>query len=114
MSAQGVIAQYLDDLRRKGGLKGSDIANIANVSPTMAARWMSGGSSPRPATQLVLSDLHYVVERLQDTYSAAEIRIWLFARHPQLEGERAVDMINDGRAEGVLAVLDRLHADADL
>ena len=114
MSTHGAAARYLDDLRREGGLNGIDIANIANVSPATVSRWTSGTSSPHPKTQLVLSDLHYIVGRLQEYYSPAEIRIWIFARHPQLEGERAIDLINEGRSEEVLAILDRLDADAYL
>jgi uncharacterized protein (DUF2384 family) len=64
--------------------------------------------------QLVLSDLHYVVGRLQEYYNAEEIRAWLYARHPQLDGERAIDVINQEQSERVLNVLDRLDAEAYL
>lgn len=40
--------------------------------------------------------------------SPDEIRTSLYARHPQLNGERAIDLINQGLTIGVLAVLDRL------
>ena len=45
---------------------------------------------------------------LSDYYAQVEIRVWLSARHPQRGGEREIDVINVGRAEGVLAVLERL------
>lgn len=108
------VARYLDDLREAGGLKGADIANMADVSPATVSRWSSGKATPHPRTQLVLSDLHYIVERLKDYYSAGEIRMWLYARHPQLGGERAIDLINQDRSADVLAVLDRLDAGAYL
>ena len=111
---QGAVARYIDDLRQEGGLKGSDIANIANVSPATVSRWSNGKASPRPRTQLVLSDLHYIVGRLRDYYTSEEIRMWLYARHPQLGGERAIDLINDGRSEDVLGVLERLDSGAYL
>ena len=111
---RGAVARYIDELRKEGGLKGTDIANIADVSTATVSRWSNGKLSPHPRTQLVLSDLHYVVGRLRDYYSSNEIRIWLFARHPQLGGERAIDIINDGRSEEVLDILERLDSGAYL
>ena len=52
--------------------------------------------------------------RLGEYYDPKEIRAWLYARHPQLDGERAIDLIHDDRTEDVLAILDRLDADAYL
>ena len=59
-----------------------------------------------------MSDLSYVVMRLGEYYEHEEVRAWLYARHPQLEGARAVDAIRDQRTEEVIAILDRLDADA--
>lgn len=109
---QSTVTRYIDELRRAGGLKGTDIANFADVSSATVSRWKTGVQTPHPRTQLVLSDLHYIVGRLEDYYSAAEIRVWLYARHPQLNGKRAIDLITDGRSEPVLSILDRLDAEA--
>ena len=108
------VVRYIDELEKVGGLKGSDIANIAQVSKATVSRWVNGAMKPRPHMQLILSDLHYIVGRLQECYSADEIRIWLYARHPQLEGERAIDLINRGESERILNILDRLDAEAYL
>jgi uncharacterized protein (DUF2384 family) len=112
--AQGPVARYIDELREFGGLKGTDIANIVDVSKATVSRWTSGAMKPHPRTQLILSDLHYVVGRLQEYYSAEEIRTWLFARHPQLDGDRPIDLINEGQSERVLNVLERLDAEVYL
>jgi transcriptional regulator with XRE-family HTH domain len=111
---QNTFARYIDELERAGGLKGTDIANITSVSKATVSRWTKGALKPRPNTQLVLSDLYYIVRRLQEYYTAEEIRIWLYARHPQLDGERAIDLINRGQSEPVLNVLDRLDAEVYL
>jgi hypothetical protein len=111
---QSTVARYIGELERVGGLKGTDIANITSVSKATVSRWANGALKPRPHMQLILSDLHYVVGRLQEYYSPEEIRIWLYARHPQLEGERAIDLINQDNSERVLNVLDRLDAEAYL
>ena len=61
-----------------------------------------------------MSDLAHVTTRLGEYYSDDEVRAWLHARHPQLDGRRAIDLIRDGRTEEVIAILDRLDADAHL
>ena len=108
------VVQFLEHLQEAGGLKGTDIANFTGVSKATVSRWGSGKKSPHPRTQLIMSDLSYVVMRLGEYYSHEEVRAWLYARHPQLEGERAIDVIHDERTEEVIAVLDRLDADAYL
>lgn len=103
-----VISKTLDDLRERGGLKGVDVANIAKVSKATVTRWSAGTHAPQPRTQLVLSDLRYVVERLAEFYAADEIRVWLNARNELLGGERAIDLIHDGRTEAVIEAIERL------
>lgn len=112
LKAELGFAHYLEDLRLTAGLKNVDIANIADVSEATVSRWSKGQALPHPRTQLMLSDLHYVVNRLSDAYTRDEIRLWLYARHPQLAGERAMDMVAAGRTEDVLTVIERLDAAA--
>lgn len=69
---------------------------------------------PHPQTQLIMSDLSYVVARLSEYYGQEEVRAWLYSGHPQLEGESPIDLIRDQRTQEVIAVLDRLDADAYL
>src|SRR4030081_3049292 len=102
------VSKIIEDLRDRGGLKGSDVANIAAVSPATVSRWTSGRAFPRPKTQLLISDLRYVVARLSEFYSPDETRIWLYAKHPLLGGERAIDLIHAGRADEVLGGIEGL------
>lgn len=111
MSIQKPVARFLSDLETAGGLRGVDIANFSEVSNATVSRWNNGHKSPHPRTQLALSDLHYVVMRLSEYYTAEETRAWLYAKHPQLAGERANDLVHQDRSEEVLNILDRLDAD---
>ncbi len=108
------VVRFLNDLQEMGGLKGTDIANFTDVSKATVSRWSNGLKSPHSRTQLVLSDLHYVVMRLSEYYNSEEIRAWLYARHPQLDGKRAIDVIHEDQSELVINILDRLDADAYL
>lgn len=103
------VAKILDDLRDRGGLKGTDVANMTSVSPATVSRWITGKAFPQPRTQLLISDLRYVVDRLAEFYTPDETRIWLYARHPLLSGERAIDLIHEGRTAEVLSVIEGLY-----
>lgn len=103
------VAAIIDDLRQRGGLKGTDVANIAAVSPATVSRWTSGASFPHPKTQLLISDLRYVVDRLAEFYDPEGTRVWLYSKHRLLNGERAIDLIHAGRADEVLAVIESLN-----
>jgi transcriptional regulator with XRE-family HTH domain len=102
------VAKIIDDLRDRGGLKGTDVANIAAVSPATVSRWTTGKALPHPKTQLIISDLRYVVDRLSEFYSPEETRLWLYSKHRLLDGKRAIDLINQGQADKVLAVIESL------
>lgn len=104
----GAVARIVDDLRTRGGIKGTDLANITEVSQATVSRWAAGKASPHPKTQLVISDLKYVVDRLADFYTPEETRIWLYAKHPLMDGGRAIDLIHDGQTDRVLTVIESL------
>jgi uncharacterized protein (DUF2384 family) len=113
-AAMNSIARSLNDIERLGGLRGTDIANLTAVSKATVHRWRVGTARPQPKNELVLADLVYVIKRLEDYYTDEEIRTWLYARHPQLNGERAVDMIHQSRTIEVLNILNRLDSDGYL
>ena len=104
------VSKTLDDLRLRGGLSGVDVANVSEVSKATVSRWSTGKAAPQPKTQLVLSDLRYVVDCLSEFYTPDETRVWLYSRNALLDGERAMDLIHQGRTEDVLIAIERLAA----
>ena len=108
------FVRLIERLRDTGGVKTTDIANFVGVSQETVSRWETGREAPRPKTQLLVSNLAFVVTRLGEYYDPDEIRVWLYAPHPQLDGERVIAPIRAGRTEDVLAIIDRLGADAYL
>ena len=108
------VVRLIERLRNIGGLRGTDIANFAGVSKTTVSHWLNGEKSPHPRTQLIVSDLSYIVLRLSEYNSREQVRVWLYTPHPQLNGERVVDLIHSERSEEVIAVPGRLDADAYL
>src|SRR5690606_2078435 len=91
-----------------GALTGVDVANVASESKATVSRWTRGTAVPQTATQLVLSDLRYVVDKLSEFYSPDEARTWLYARNNTLGGRSAIELIHDGRTEEVLDVIESL------
>ena len=104
------VAKTIDDLRDRGALTGVDVAMVADVSKATVSRWTTGKAAPHPRTQLLLSDLRYVVDCLAELYTPEETRAWLHARNALLGGERAIDLIHDGRTEEVLSAIESLAA----
>ncbi len=102
------MVTLLENLKMAGGLRGADVANITAVSPATVSRWTAGKSVPHPKTQLVISDLRYVIDRLAEFYTPDETRMWLYARHRLLDGKRPIDLIQTGQAEQVLGVIESL------
>jgi hypothetical protein len=105
-----VALPVLSDIQRIGGLQGRDLANIFDTSTASVSRWINGLTSPGIDTQTLLSDLRYVAERLSDFYTPDEVRLWLHAEHPLLNGERPIDLIRNRRTKEVIATIDRLDA----
>lgn len=105
---KNAVAKTIEDIKERGSLSGVDVANVVDVSKTTVSRWVTGKASPQPRTQLILSDLRYVVDRLAEFYTPEETRIWLYSLNNLLEGKRGMDLIHEGKAEEVLAAVERL------
>ena len=104
------VSRMVGELRRLGGLKNVDLANIVGVSPPTVHRWSRGRGSPTIEKQQVIAELRWVAERLSDFYEPDEARLWLQTGHPQLGGERPYDLVNAGRTAEVLEAIDRLES----
>ena len=107
---QSAVARLVGDLKKYGGLNGRDIANIVGVSPPTVSRWSKGVGAPSIQKQAVIAELRWVAERLSDFYAPDEARLWLHSAHPLLNGERAIDIINQGRTSEVLEVIEQLDS----
>ena len=108
--SQSAVIKTIVDLRDRGRLSGVDVANITRVSKATVSRWSNGIAAPHPRTQLILSDLRYVVDRLAEFYTADETRLWLYARNDLLEGKTAIDLIHEDRTDEVLQAIEKLDS----
>ena len=106
---QKPVVTFLEGLQQAAGFSATDIANAAAVSKATVSRWKQGQKSPHPNTELRLNDLHYIAKRLGEFYTPEEVRAWLYAHHPQLNEERAIELIQQGRGKEVLEVINFLR-----
>jgi hypothetical protein len=102
------VTRTIEQLGEHGGLRPADIANLTGVSKATVSQWSVGREVPEPSTQVVLSNLRYVVESLSEFYARDEIRLWLNERNDLLKGRRALDLIHEGETEAVLATIECL------
>ncbi|MBL4660462.1 MAG: hypothetical protein JKY19_08900 [Alcanivoracaceae bacterium] len=102
------LASVINQINQSSTLKGVDLANITDVSTATFSRWKSGKSLPNTSTQLILSDLRYVIDSLSEFYNPDEIRLWLYANNHLLDGQKAIDLINNQQTEVVLDAIERL------
>lgn len=105
------LAARLDSIQRNGGINGREVADLVGASPAAVSRWRRGKMPEQDRLRLVL-DLDWLVRQLADFYEPDEARLWLFARHPLLEGARPFDRIKQGQIEHVLALIDQLRSGA--
>lgn len=55
-----------------------------------------------------MTDEDRIRDKLSEVYLPEGVEIWLNSPHQWLNGERAIDLIQGGRAEEVEAAVDRL------
>jgi hypothetical protein len=104
-----VIARRLDLLEEKAAMRSVDVANLLGTRPETVSRWNQGKAFPRSDTQRILLDLEYIVEQLADLYSPREARLWLYSRQRLLDGAIPAELIREGKATAVIAVIDQLR-----
>lgn len=103
------IARKLDTIQRMSAMRFADVAKILGARPETVSRWNQGKASPRRDTEQLILDLEYMAEQLSDFYEPADIRLWFFSRQKLLRGEVPAELIQQGRSDEVIAVIDQLR-----
>lgn len=104
-----VIARKLESIESKGAMRSIDVANLLGARPETVSRWNQGKAFPRPEAQKMLLSLEYIVDQLSDIYEPQEARLWLYSRQRLLDGQTPADLIQAGRVDDVIGVIDRLR-----
>lgn len=105
------LAARLETIQRLAGINAREVADLVGASPAAVSRWRRGRMPEQERLRVVL-DLDWLVQQLADLYDPDEARLWLFARHPLLRGQRPFDRIKQGKIDDVLALIDQLRSGA--
>ena len=103
------VARKLDSIREKGAMKNVDVANLLGLRPETVSRWNRGRAFPHADTQKTLLELEYIIDQLSDFYEPREARLWLYSRQKRLDGETPAELIQKGRTDEVLEVINQLR-----
>lgn len=103
------VASRLDSIRDHGGIKSREVAQLLDTTPQTVSRWRTGKVEPQPDRLQRLLTLEWLVGELAELYEPQEARLWLFAPHRLLSGERPADRIQQGRLDDVLALIAQLR-----
>jgi putative toxin-antitoxin system antitoxin component (TIGR02293 family) len=106
------VARKLDSIKQRTSIPASSIAEMIGATPQTLSRWATGKNDPQREHLDRLLEFDYLTERLAEFFAPEDARLWLFAPHPQLNGERPADLVAKGRQKEVLAVIARLQDSA--
>ena len=103
------VAGRLDSIRDRGGIKSREVAQLLDTTPQTVSRWRTGKAEPQPDRLQRLLTLEWLLGELAEFYEPQEARLWLFAPHRLLGGERPADRIQQGKLDDVLALIAQLR-----
>jgi len=103
------VGKRIDSIKQRTSIPASSIAEMIGASPQTLSRWTKGKNDPQREHLDRLLEFDYLTERLAEFFEPEDARLWLFAPHPQLNGERPADLVAKGRQKEVLAVIARLQ-----
>jgi transcriptional regulator with XRE-family HTH domain len=105
----GAVARRLESLRTKGALKDIEVANLLGSRPETVSRWNQGRAYPRANTEKTLLALEYIIDQLADFYEPNEARQWIFAPQKLLSGVSPAELIQSGRIDEVMRLVNQLR-----
>jgi transcriptional regulator with XRE-family HTH domain len=103
------VASRLDTIRKRGGIRSREVAQLLDTTPETISRWQRGRVEPGPDRLQRLLTLEWLIEQLSDLYAPDEARLWLFSHHRLLHGDRPADRIQHGQVDDVLALIAQLR-----
>lgn len=103
------VAHRLDSIKDRAGVRSREIAELLGTTPQTVSRWQQGRVDPQPAKLNQLLTLEWLATQLAEFYEPDEARLWLYSPHKLLAGKRPAELIAQGDADSVLALIDQLR-----
>jgi transcriptional regulator with XRE-family HTH domain len=106
----GAVAARLDVIKDKAGIRSRELALLVGATPQTVSRWQQGRVDPQPDHLQRILTLEWLASELAEFYEPGDAR--LFSRHKLLGGSSPVQLIQQGRIDDVLAVIEQLKSGA--
>ena len=103
------VARKLLSIKEKGAMRNTEVANLLGTRPETVSRWNQGHAYPQPRKEKTLLELEYIVDQLSDFYEPNEARLWIFSRQRHLDGHSPAELIQDGRIDDVMHLVNQLR-----
>jgi transcriptional regulator with XRE-family HTH domain len=108
----GAVAAKLDSIKDKAGIRGREVADLVGATPQTVSRWQQGRVDPQPSHLQRLLTLEWLASELAEFYAPDDARLWLFSRHRLLGGATPAQLIQEGRVDEVLTLIDQIKSGA--
>jgi uncharacterized protein (DUF2384 family) len=99
------VASLLEGIYEGHVVDGTDIARVSGTHPRTVARWQADDAVPRRDAEERLLELKAVVELLRRVMSDSTARVWLRTPNPDLDYEKPLDLIGQGRFREVISLV---------
>jgi len=103
VSFMRVVGDVTDTVLTQG-----EFAHAVGANERTVQNWTRGQTKPRGATANRVLDLSYLVGELREVYTDEGIEIWLKSRNRNLELQRPIDLLSEGKVDEVLAEVGRV------
>ena len=103
------IARKLSTIQEKGAMRSVDVANLLNARPETVSRWNQGKAFPRPDAEKLLLQLEFIIDQLSDLYDPIEARHWLYSPQRLLANSSPAELIQTGRSQDVIMIVNQLR-----
>ena len=84
-------------------------SSLLNARPETVSRWNQGKAFPRHDTEKLLLQLEFIIDELSDIYEPQDARMWLYAPQRLLNNQSPAELIQSGRSQEVLQVVNQLR-----
>lgn len=84
------------------GITQAELGRAVGASERTVQNWAAGTNPPSARKAARLLDILSVIDLLQDSYTPEGIEIWLRSRNRNLDMQRPIDLLVEGRFDEVL------------
>lgn len=98
----------LSAVMERTGLDTADVARILDRPPRSVLRWLKEDVDPRWESRERLLEVTFVLERLSQVVEPKAASDWLFMPNQELNYQKPVELLREGRFRDVLALIDAL------